>query len=77
MAETPRIEIRCNRNSAGSYNAHLFLNGKKTTESEWQVHHGDCDAIGLLYEKAKKAYPSSRIQLMGLDKMCLDKILRA
>ena len=77
MPDTIRVELRCNKNNAGTYNAHLFVNGKKKPEGDWQVHHGTCDAIGLLYAKIKKEYPSSPIQVKGLDKPCMDQILRS
>ena len=77
MADPTQIELRCNKNNAGSYNAHLYLNGRKSEDAEHSIHRGNCDAIGLLYAKIKKAYPSVPIRIMGLDKMCMDKILRA
>lgn len=76
MVENLQIELRCNKNSAGTYNAHLYLNGRKSEDAELSVHHGNCDAIGLLYAKIKKAHPSVQIRIKGLDKMCMDKILR-
>ncbi len=77
MAESAQIELRCNKNNAGSYNAQLYVNGKKSEEAEHYIHRGSCDAIGLLYAKVKKAHPDAQVKIMGLDKMCMDKILRA
>ena len=77
MAEATQIELRCNKNNAGSYNAQLYINGKKSEEADHSIHRGNCDAIGLLYAKAKKAHPAVQIRILGLDKMCMDKILRA
>ena len=76
MSETLSIELRCNKNTGGSYNAHTYVNGKKNSDAELFVNRGDCDAIALLYGRVKKAYPGTEIRVKGLDKMCYDKIMR-
>jgi len=77
MVESLQIELRCNKNNVGTYNAHLYVNGKKSEDAELSVHRGNCDAIALLYAKIKKVHPSIQIRIKGLDKMCMDRILRA
>ena len=77
MADATHIELRCNKNNAGSYTAHVYVNGKKNDDAAMSVNRGNCDAIGLLYAKLKTSYPSVQIRILGLDKMCMDKILRA
>ena len=77
MPENLSIELRCNKNNGGSYNAHTYVNGKKKDEDGFSVNRGNCDLIALLYGKVKKLYPDKEIRIKGLDKMCMDKILRA
>jgi hypothetical protein len=77
MPENLSIELRCNKNNGGSYNAHTYVNGKKNEGAEFSINRGNCDAIALLYAKVKKLYPDKEIRIKGLDKMCMDMILRA
>ena len=77
MAEKVSIELRCNKNSGGSYTAHTYVNGKKNENAECSVNRGNCDLIVLLHARVKKLYPNSEIRVKGLDKMCMDMILRA
>jgi hypothetical protein len=77
MAEKISIELRCNKNSGGSYTAHTYVNGRKNENAELSVNRGNCDLIVLLHAKVKKLYPGSDIRVKGLDKMCMDMILRA
>ena len=76
MPENLSIELRCNKNNGGSYTGHTFLNGKKQDAAEYSVHRGDCDAVALLYSKIKKLHPGNEVHIKGLDKLCMDKILR-
>ncbi|MGA7161775.1 MAG: hypothetical protein WBZ48_12275 [Bacteroidota bacterium] len=77
MTENLSIELRCNKNNGGSYTAHTYVNGKKKEEIEFSVNRGNCDMIVLLYGKVKKLYPETEIRVKGLDKMCMDQILRS
>ena len=77
MPETVSIELRCNKNNGGSYTAHIYVNGKKKEEAEFSVNRGTCDLIVLLHAKVKKLYPHTEIRIKGLDKMCLEKVIRA
>lgn len=76
MSENTSIEIRCNKNNGGTYNAHTFVNGKKAEGADMSVNRGNCDAIALLYDKLQKLHPGIKPRIKGLDKMCLDKIMR-
>jgi len=77
MQENISLELRCNKTNAGEYNAHMYVNGKKNDDAKFFVHHGTCDAIALLYAKIKQLHPGAQIRIKGLDKMCMDKVLRA
>ena len=76
MAENLSIELRCNKNSGGTYNASTFVNGKPAVEPELTVKRGNCDAIAMLYDRVKKQHPGIDPRIRGLDKTCLDKIMR-
>ena len=76
MPENTSIELRCNKNNGGSYNAHVYVNGKKSAEVDLSVNRGNFDAIALLYDRLKKLHPGIKPRIKGLDKMCLDKITR-
>ena len=76
MPENVSIELRCNKNNGGSYTAHTYMNGKENDNTEYSVNRGTCDAIALLYAKIKKLHPGNEIRIKGLDKLCMDKILR-
>ncbi len=76
MPENVSIELRCNKNSGGTYNARTFVNGKLAAEPELSVNRGTCDAIAMLYDRIKKLHPGVVPRIKGLDKTCLDKIMR-
>lgn len=76
MPENISIEVRCNKNSGGTYNASTFVNGKLLEEADLSVNRGNCDAIALLYDRLKKLHPGIKPRIRGLDKMCMEKILR-
>ncbi len=76
MPENVSIELRCNKNNGGTYNASTFVNGKLATEPELSVNRGNCDAIAMLYDRVKKLHPGVDPRIKGLDKICLDKIMR-
>ena len=76
MPENISLELRCNKNNGGTYNARTFINGKLAAEPLLSVNRETCDAIALLYDRVKKMHPGVELRIKGLDKMCLDKILR-
>ncbi len=76
MAQSLSIELRCNKNSGGTYNARTYVNGKPAAEPELSVNRGNCDAIAMLYDRVKKLHPGVDPRIKGLDKMCFDKIMR-
>lgn len=76
MAEHISVELRCNKNSGGTYNASTYVNGRLIADSQLSVNRGNCDAIAILYDRVKKLHPGVDPRIKGLDKMCLDKIKR-
>lgn len=76
MPENISIELRCNKNSGGTYNARIYVNGKPAADPGLSINRGNCDAIAMLYDRVKKLHPGVDPRIKGLDKMCLDKIMR-
>jgi len=75
--EDPIIELRCSKDSYGKINARTFLAGKELKEKPFSVIRGDQFSLVLLFQEIKKQYPTSMVQIKGLDKYATDYILNS
>lgn len=70
VGKPPVVELRCHKNSDGSYNAGIWVDGvpQFTPNSEFTLVGVDCEAIRGLWKKATDAW----VVIPTVDGPCQD-----
>ena len=60
-----QVELRCVKNSDGTYNGGSYLDGKQLLPAaDYGFHRGTCDDVKRVHDKLQREYAGANIQVV-------------